>query len=81
MIGSSDYICTILNGSIQEVKSKGGNIFSFFKNNYINKGDITSHWVVHSDITELHINDVFERKQMIEDMEVELTEAPKNFKC
>ena len=47
--------------------------FSFF---YINKGDITSHWFGHSDLEELYINDFFERKHIIEDMEAELTEAP-----
>ena len=40
MIGNSNYIGTSLNRSIQEVKSKGKTLFSFFKkNNYINKGD------------------------------------------
>ena len=36
-----------------------------------------SHWVGHSDLTESDTNDFFERKQMIGDMESELTEAPK----
>ena len=45
---------------------------------YINKGDRTSHWVVCSLLKELYINDFFEGKQTIKDMESELTEAPKN---
>ena len=55
------------------------NLIQFFFNN-INKGDKTSHWVVHSDLKELDINYFFERKHIIEDMESELTEAPKKFK-
>ena len=31
MIGNSNYVGTSMNGSIQEVKSKGKNLFSFFK--------------------------------------------------
>ena len=50
MIGNSNYIATSLNGLIQEVKLKVKNLFSLFKNIYINKNDITSHWVVHSDL-------------------------------
>ena len=42
MIGNRNYIGTILNGSIQEVKSKGKTLFSFFKILDINKGDRTS---------------------------------------
>ena len=45
----------------------------FFLN--ISKGDRTSHWVGHSKIKELDINDLFERKDMIENLEAELTEA------
>ena len=41
---------------------------------YLNKGDITSNWVGHSSLKELDTIDFFERKQMIEDMEAELTE-------
>ena len=44
---------------------------------YINKGDRTSQWVGHSKLKELDINDFLERKHMIDDMEAELTEAPK----
>ena len=43
-------------------KEKPYSVPSFF---YINKGDRTSHWVGHSDIKELYINDLFERKHMI----------------
>ena len=56
---------------------KGKTLFSLF-NFYKNKGDRTSHWVGDSKLKELDINDFFERKQIIEDMESELTEAPKN---
>ena len=76
MIGDSNYIGTSLNGSIQEVESKGKNNAVSLKN-YINKGDRTSHQVGHSKLKELDINDLFERKKMIEDMEAEITEAPK----
>ena len=75
MIGNSNYIGTRLNGLIQEVKSKGKNLFSFFKTIFINKNDRTSHWVLYSYLKELDINNLFERKHMIEDMEAELTEA------
>ena len=75
IIGDSNYINTSLNGSNQEIKSKGKNPIQFLQKNCINKGDRTSHWVGHSDLTELDINDLFERKQMIEDVEAELTEA------
>ena len=51
------------------------------KKNCINKGDITSYWVVHSKIKELDVNNLFERKQMIEVMKAELTGSLKNFKC
>ena len=80
IIGKSNYIWTILNGSIQEVKSKGGKPISFLQYFYINKGDRTFHWVVHSDLKELDINDFFERKEIIEDMKAELTEAQKKLK-
>ena len=36
-----------------------------------------SRWVFHSDLKELDTKELFERKNMIEDMEAELTEAPK----
>ena len=42
---------------------------------YINKSNRKFHWVVKSDLKELDINNFFKRKQMIEDMEAELTEA------
>ena len=48
--------------------------FCFFKKNYLHKGDRTSHWFGHSKIKELDTIDFFERKQMIEDMEAELTD-------
>ena len=48
--------------------------------NYMNKGERKSHWVGHSYLKELYINYCSERKQMIGDMESELTEAPKTFR-
>ena len=45
--------------------------------NHINKCDRTSHWVGHSKLKELDINDLFEMKQMIEDLEAKLTGALK----
>ena len=48
---------------------------SVFSDIYINKVDRKSHWVGHSKLEELDINDFFERKRMIEDMEDELTGA------
>ena len=36
-------------------------LFSFFNNNYLNKNDITSHWVVHSDLKYLDTNDLFKK--------------------
>ena len=68
MIGNSNYIGTILNGSIQEMKSKGKNPFQFLQFFYINKGDRTSHWVGHSKLKDLCINDFFEGEHMIEDI-------------
>ena len=44
---------------------------------YINKFDRTSHWVVHLKLKELDINNLLERKPMIDDLEVELTGALK----
>ena len=41
---------------------------------YLNKNDRTAHWVGHSKLKELFINDFFKRKQMNEEMEAELTE-------
>ena len=48
MILNFNYIGTGLNGLIQEIKSKEKNTFQFIQKNYINKGDITSHWFGHS---------------------------------
>ena len=39
---------------------------------YISKNDITAHFVSHSRVKELDINDFYERKQMNEKMEAEL---------
>ena len=51
----------------------------FFNCFCTNKGDRMSHWFgyskVHSKLKELDTDDFFERIQMIEDMEYELTEA------
>ena len=41
----------------------------------MNKGDRTFHWVGHSKPKEFHINDFFERKHMIDDMEAEINGA------
>ena len=41
---------------------------------YLNKNDITAHWVIHSKLKELDINDAFKRKETNEEMEAELTE-------
>ena len=62
MIGNITYIGTSLNGLIQEEKSKGKNPFQFLQFFYINKGDRTSYWVVHSKIKELDTNYLFEKK-------------------
>ena len=43
----------------------------------MNNGDRTSLWVGHSNLKELDTNNLFERKNMVEDMEAELTEAYK----
>ena len=75
MIGNSNYIRTSLNRLIREVKPREKKHFQFLKNNCINKNDRTSHWVGHSDLKYLDTNELFERKQIIEDMEAELTEA------
>ena len=74
-IGNFNYIVTSLNGLTQELKSKGKNPFQVLQFFYINKGDRTSHWVVHSKLKVLYINDFFKRTQIIEDMEAELNEA------
>ena len=73
MVVNSNYIGTSFSGSIQEFKSKVKNLFSFFKNIYINKYDITSHRVGNSKLKQLYINDFFDRKQIIEYLETELT--------
>ena len=52
MIGDSNYIGTILNGLIQEVKLKGKTPIQFLQNHYINKNARTSHWVGHSYLKE-----------------------------
>ena len=75
MNGYSNYTGKILNRSIQEVKSKGKNPIQFLQFIYTNKGYITSNWVDHSKLKQLDINDLFERKQIIEDMEAELNGA------
>ena len=67
-------------GQSKKSNKKEKTFFNFFNFFYINKGDRTSHWVGHSKIKELGINGFFERKQMIEDMEDELTEAQTKIK-
>ena len=64
-------------GQSKKSNQKEKTLFSFFNYFYIKIGDITSHWVGYSKLKELYINDFFERKEVIEDMESELTEAPK----
>ena len=77
MIGNSNYIGTSLNGYIQDFASKGKTLFSFFKN----KSDRTSHWFGHYQLKELDVNNFFESKQTIEDMEAVPTKSLlKNFK-
>ena len=44
---------------------------------YINNADRTYNWVGHSKRKELYINTLFEKKQIIEDLEVVLTEELK----
>ena len=78
MVGNSNYIGTSLNGLIQEVKLKEKKPIQFPNFFSLNQVDRTSHWVVHSALKELYINDPFEIKHMIEDMEAKLTEASKN---
>ena len=78
MIVSFNYIGKILNGSIQEVKSKGKKPMQFLQKNCINKGYRASIWVVHSYLKQLDINDLFERKHTIEDMGAELTSNTDN---
>ena len=77
IIGDYNYIGTILSGLIQDVKPKEKILFSFFKDVFINKDLRTAHWVGHSLLKELYYNNVFDRKQMIEDLESELTGTPK----
>ena len=50
IIVNSNNIGTILNGLIQEVKSKGKNPIQFLQKNNMNKNDRTYHWVGHSEI-------------------------------
>ena len=71
MIGNSNYIRIIFSGSIQEGKSKKNYSVSSKTNLR------TYHWVGHSKLKELFINDLFDRKQMIEDLESGLTGAHK----
>ena len=62
IIGNSNYIGPSLNGSNQEVKSKVKNPNQFIQFFFMNKGDITSNWVGHSDLKELDINDLFQNE-------------------
>ena len=66
MIGGSNYIGTNLNGRIQNISSKEINPIQFLQNVYLNKNYRTVHWVGHSKLKELDINDFFKRKQMSE---------------
>ena len=64
-------------GQSKKSNQKGKKPYSVSSIFYINKGDKTSHWVENYKLKELDINDLSERKQIIEDMEAEMTEAPK----
>ena len=52
-------------------------LFGSFKEISIDKDIKAAHWVGHSKLKELYINDLFYRKQMIEDLEAGLTGALK----
>ena len=57
-------------------KIKRNKPYSVSSNTFdLNKGDRTSNWVGNSALKELDNIDIFKRRQMIEDMESELTEA------
>ena len=64
-------------GQYKKSNQKEKTLFTFFNVLSINKGDRMSYWVGHSRLKELYVNSLFERKNMIEDMESELTEALK----
>ena len=63
MIGNSNYIGTCLNGMIQNQPPKELNPFQFLqKRFYINNNDITAHFVGHSKLTPLDIDDFYNNK-------------------
>ena len=61
-----------MNPRIQTKRNKPFSVSS--RDFYLNKGDETSHWGGNSKLKELDTIDSFKIKQMIEDMEAELTE-------
>ena len=77
IIGNSNYIGTILSGSIQEVKPKEKPYLVSSRKIFIGKYFRTYHLGGHSKLKELYTNDLFRRKQMIEGLEAELTGALK----
>ena len=73
MIGNSNCIGTSFNGLILNIPPKELNPFlSLQKNNYIGKNDRTAHFVGHSRLKELDINDFYKRKQMNEEWKLNL---------
>ena len=75
MIGNSNCIVTNLNGLILNQPPTELNPFQFLNFFlYINKNDRAAHFVGHSKLKELDIDDFYKRKNMNEEMEAELTE-------
>ena len=60
-------------GQSKKSNQKEKTLFSFFKTIFTDKDIRTSHCVGHSKIKELDNNDLFYKKQMIENLEAELT--------
>ena len=74
MIGNYNYIGTCMNGLIQNQPPKELNPFQFLQKLYINNKDRTAHFVGHSKLKELDIDDFYERKQTNDKMEAEMSE-------
>ena len=64
-------------GQSKKSNQREKTLFSFLIFVFINKGDRKSHFVGHSELKELDINDLFERINTIKDIKSELTEATK----
>ena len=62
-------------GLSQTNPQKSSTLFSFFKKLYINNNDRTAHFVGHSKLKELDIDDFYKRKQTNEDMEAKMKEV------